>query len=202
MSSPCTETHPLEPSRLSGRTQRSRERLLGALFELMCERGYERLTVQNLLDRAGLGRATFYAHFENKDELLAASVENLRAWLLNERAARPGQRLGFTEAFFGHVAAHRLLYQMTVVRASELSVEHKIRAMLMELVRDDLAQGRPRHGQHDAALELSTQYVVGALWSTLAWWMATPTPWSSAEIHALFLRMTLPGLELGLQTRL
>ncbi|MBT9492200.1 MAG: helix-turn-helix transcriptional regulator [Paucibacter sp.] len=184
------------------RTRRSRDRLLGALFELMCERGYERLTVQNLLDRAGIGRATFYAHFDSKDELLACSVANLRAWLLDERAARPGQRLGFTEAFFGHVAAHRQLYQMTVVRESELSVEHKIRAMLMELVRADLAPGRSRHGQPDAALELSTQYVVGALWSTLAWWMATPTAWTAAEIHALFLRMTLPGLELGLQASL
>ena len=60
------------------RVQRTRELLLDALFALIVERGYERLTIQNLLDRAGVGRATFYAHFESKDELLASSIARLR----------------------------------------------------------------------------------------------------------------------------
>ena len=64
---------------LDRRAARSRGLLLDALRELMCERGFERLTTQNIIDRAGVGRATFYAHFENKEELLAASVGRLRA---------------------------------------------------------------------------------------------------------------------------
>jgi len=60
------------------RAARSRDLLLNALFTLMAERGFERLTTQNLIDRAGVGRATFYAHFQNKDELLVASIGRLR----------------------------------------------------------------------------------------------------------------------------
>src|SRR5689334_23185891 len=59
---------------LDRRAQRSRDLILEALFALMTERSYERLTIQNVIDRAGVGRATFYAHFESKDELLAASI--------------------------------------------------------------------------------------------------------------------------------
>jgi len=68
--------------KLDRRVQATREGLLDALFALMAERGYERLTIQNLLDRADVGRATFYAHFESKDELLACSVARLRAGLV------------------------------------------------------------------------------------------------------------------------
>jgi len=59
------------------RVKRTRELLLDALVHLLMERGYEKLTVQNLLDRAGVGSATFYALFQSKDELLASSIARL-----------------------------------------------------------------------------------------------------------------------------
>jgi AcrR family transcriptional regulator len=59
------------PSR-DRRVTRTRGLLLEALARLIAERGYERLTIQNILDQAGIGRATFYAHFDSKDALLAA----------------------------------------------------------------------------------------------------------------------------------
>ena len=54
------------------RVQRTRMILLDALRTLLMERGYERLTIQAILDRAGVGRATFYTHFKSKDDLVAA----------------------------------------------------------------------------------------------------------------------------------
>ncbi|WIT13351.1 helix-turn-helix domain containing protein [Paucibacter sediminis] len=180
------------------RAQRSRELLLEALFSLMCERGYERLTIQNLLDRAGVGRATFYAHFESKDELLGHSVQGLRGWLESARA--PDRRLGFSLAFFQHLASHRQLYRMTVARESEVSVERHMRAMLRALVHAELAQGQPP-GQGGAAVDLATQYVVGALWSMLVWWMDEAQDWSAERVNELFERMTFPGLDLTLGTR-
>jgi AcrR family transcriptional regulator len=47
------------------RIARSRGLILDAFGALMLERGYERMTVQHVLDRASVGRATFYAHFSN-----------------------------------------------------------------------------------------------------------------------------------------
>lgn len=180
------------------RVQKTREGLLDALRELLMERGYERLTIQNLLDRAGVGRATFYAHFESKDELLACSIDRLRSWLVDAWQATPGQRLGFTLPFFQHLASHRPIYQMTIVRESEVTVERYIRRMLRELVRTDLTAGGPTGRpamQADAQVELATQYVVGALWSTIVWWMDNAAQLPPEEINALFQRMTFPGLE-------
>lgn len=182
---------------LDRRAERSRNLILEALFALMTERGYERLTIQNLIDRAGVGRATFYAHFESKDELLATSIGRLRAWLVQMRDAAPERRLAFTLPFFQHLASHRRIYQMTVARESETSVEQHIRRMLAELVREDLMRWRTANTSK-AAIDLATQYVVGALWSTLVWWMESPSSLPPEELDAVFQRMTFPGLSVTL----
>jgi AcrR family transcriptional regulator len=187
-----------EPA-LDRRSARSRELLLGALISLMRERGYERLTTQNLIDRAGVGRATFYAHFQNKEELLAASIAGLRAWLVAMREREPGVRFAFMLPFFEHIRSHHDMYRTTFERESEVSVERHIRAMLRELVREDLAAHRaPR--QDEGAIELATQFVVSALWAVITWWMDGGAKQPAAEMHAVFRRLAAPGLALTLES--
>ena len=174
------------------RAQRSQALLLDALVDLMIERGYERLTVQNLLDRAGVGRATFYAHFDGKDELLQASIARLHGWLRAEWQQARAQPLAFTLPLFQHLDSHRGIYQMTVVRESEVSVPRHIRRMLQDLVREDL---KSRAGSAAGVpLELATQYVVGALWSTIAWWLERDPELPPEAVNEVFQRLAFPGL--------
>jgi AcrR family transcriptional regulator len=174
------------------RAQRSRDLILEALFALMTERGYERLTIQNVIDRAGVGRATFYAHFESKDELLGASIGRLRGWLVTAGRRAGDVPLGFTLPFFQHLASHQGIYRLTVGRESEVSVERHVRRMLMDLVREDLQQRRP--SAPSAQLDLAIHYVVGALWSAFIWWMESEARLPPEELNALFQRLTFPGL--------
>ena len=179
------------------RAQRSREMLLDGLVELMSKSGYERLTIQNLLDCTGVGRATFYSHFKSKDDLLASSVARLRAGLVKAWKTMPGRRLGFTLPFFKHLASHRRIYQMTVVRDSEVSVKRHIQHMLRDLVREDLTTLRVSV-QADKSIDLATQYVSGALWSTIVWWMGSASELSPEEINVLFQSLVFPGLAVTL----
>jgi AcrR family transcriptional regulator len=186
-------------SPIDRRSARTRALLLEALPGLMAERGFERLTTQNIIDRAGVGRATFYAHFENKEELLAASVDGLRAWLEAMRERAPAQPFAFMLPFFEHLASHRAIYRTTFERESEVSVERLIRAMMRELVRAELTAKRTAR-QDDGAIELATQFVVSTFWSVTVWWMGGGATLRPAEVDALFLRLAQPGLELALAT--
>ena len=69
--------------------------------------------------------------------------------------------------------------------------------MLRELVRADLEAHRGR-GQSAAALDLATQFVVATLWSVIVWWMERGAKSSADEVHAVFQRLALPGLDLTL----
>ncbi len=185
---------PTSPDR---RAQRSRDLLLEALVALMMERGFERLTVQNLMERAGVGRATFYAHFESKDALLACSVANLRDWLEQAWKTAPAHRLGFTLPFFQHLASHRRMYQMTIVRESETTVERHIRSMLRDLVRQDLRVGRAT-AITDTALDLAVPFVVATLWACIVWWMESAPHLPPDEMNVRFQSLCFPGLQASL----
>ncbi len=69
------------------RVRRTRELLRSALLSLIQEKGYDRITVQDILDRADIGRSTFYAHYRDKDDLFRAGFEDIRAALAAERDA-------------------------------------------------------------------------------------------------------------------
>jgi AcrR family transcriptional regulator len=57
------------------RIERTRDALEGAFIRLILEgRRYDRITIADLIARAGVGRSTFYEHYRNKDELLAATI--------------------------------------------------------------------------------------------------------------------------------
>ena len=69
------------PKRRDRRVERTQQLLRGALVSLIREKGFEALTVQDIIDRANVGRATFYSHFDNKEDLLVSGFEDLRASL-------------------------------------------------------------------------------------------------------------------------
>lgn len=186
----------LKPDR---RLQRTRELLLDALVHLLMERGYEKLTIQNLLDRAKVGRSTFYAHFQSKDDLLACSIERLRVSLETQwhTAVRAGsgksQRLAFTLPFFLHLDSHRRIYHTTIGREHERSIELHMQRMLRELVREDMEQQRVRASE--ALVDLATRYVVGTLWAVVVWWMDGSKSLPPEEVNQIFQRLTFPGLD-------
>ena len=57
------------------RAQRTRELLQKALIELIAERGYDAITIQDIVDCANVGRTTFYQHYNSKDNLFVSCHE-------------------------------------------------------------------------------------------------------------------------------
>lgn len=57
------------------RVQRTRQQLQKALIELIGERDYDTLTIQEIVDRANIGRTTFYLHYNSKDDLFMSCHE-------------------------------------------------------------------------------------------------------------------------------
>lgn len=71
--------HPLKDDR---RTQKTKKSLAEALKELIIEKGYDAITIQDIIDRANVGRSTFYGHYESKEQLLIGNI-NFQDELIN-----------------------------------------------------------------------------------------------------------------------
>jgi len=69
-----------------------RERLLAGMLRATAQLGYRELSVQDVLDRAGVSRPTFYEHFENKEDCFVAAFDAAAARLRQRlaSAAEPG----------------------------------------------------------------------------------------------------------------
>jgi tetracycline repressor-like protein len=108
--------------------QRTRKLLQDALVAMMIEKGLEATTVQDIIDQANVGRATFYAHFADKETLLASRLEDLRARLTERLKQAPGG-LGFSLAMLEHAREHLPLYSAIVGRESGAFVLQRIHRM-------------------------------------------------------------------------
>ncbi|HEV2460660.1 MAG TPA: TetR/AcrR family transcriptional regulator, partial [Ktedonobacterales bacterium] len=73
------------------RSLRTRRLVTSALMELLLEKRFDAITVQDLLDRAGIGRSTFYAHYFDKDDVLAQIAEQMLE-TFRMRVAQDGAR--------------------------------------------------------------------------------------------------------------
>ena len=62
---------------LDRRVQKTRKLLQDALIELVAEKSYESVSIREILERANVGRSTFYAHFQDKDQLLHSILDRL-----------------------------------------------------------------------------------------------------------------------------
>src|SRR5438445_3241053 len=127
------------------RIQRTRLMLRSAMVSLIRERGFEALTVQDIIDRADVGRSTFYSHFKSKEDLLEGSVAMLRASLkkfqLRARAAagKSEERFfAFSHELIAHAHDHRDAFAAMVGKRSGTLFETHLRRMIADLVRDDL----------------------------------------------------------------
>jgi AcrR family transcriptional regulator len=180
------------------RIPRTLDLLRQALRSLVREKPYEAITVKDVLERANVGRSTFYGHFRDKDELL---VDCLRG-LLGSRerqgapAATPDDRiLGFGLPVFEHIDHHRRSGEGHRKPADYATVHAQLREVVVRSVGEgierDLAPDRmPR--------ELLVRYVAATFVLVLEWWVETRSPLSPASANDVFRRLVLPALHPGL----
>ena len=70
--------------KLDLRVQKTRAALTGALYDLMCEKSLDEITVTELCERAVVRKATFYKHFGDKSELLTYMIHEMQDTALEE----------------------------------------------------------------------------------------------------------------------
>ena len=109
---PETKTKTQRAPKIDRRILRTRDALGDALVALMHEKNFDQITVQHVLDRAGVGRATFYAHYRDKEDLFMSDVEEFftMAASLLKRHSVSTKRLAPIRELFSHLRDVREFY--------------------------------------------------------------------------------------------
>jgi AcrR family transcriptional regulator len=177
--------------KIDRRVRRTRDALGDALLALIQEKPFDAITVQEVLDRADIGRSTFYAHYRDKDDLFLSDLEEffekMSTLLLRYKDA--SNRVAPVRELFAHVAEMRQLHSALIASGKmrdfqEMGQEYFARAIEQRLA--DLPASRPMSPAQRAAM---AHAFAGALLSLLSWWIhhgATPSP---DEMDKLFHQM-------------
>jgi AcrR family transcriptional regulator len=199
----CSETGGLPLARKQDRrVQRTQQLLRGALLSLIQEKGFEVLSVQEIIDRANVGRATFYAHFENKQDLLVSGFEELRASLKARQSAAllrgrsvDERALAFSYDMFAHANEYRDVFRAMVGRRSGAVVQQLLHKLLADLVREDLKAIVPRAAATPVPMEATVQFIAGSFFGLLIWWVDGKMRLSVEDVNGLFRQLVLPALK-------
>lgn len=188
------------------RVRRTRDLVRGALFALIQEKGFEALSVQDIIDRANVGRATFYAHFDNKEDLLVSGFDELRASLKERQREALARGSGVDERVFAfshdllvHASEHRNLFQAMAGKRSGAVVQQAMHKLLLDLARDDIRSAGARGDARAMPTEALAQFIAGGLFGLLIWWLTGNMRLTAEELNAIFRRLALPGIKAALR---
>jgi AcrR family transcriptional regulator len=146
------------------RARRTRKLLRDALLELVEERGFERVTVKALAERAMVSRAAFYrAHWSKYDlvqQIFDEAMDALYATLPESPEATPRERWA---GFFAHVAEYDRLYRALLGSRGSPWFAARMRARLAEGISEHLPAAR--------AGDLVPTLVAGMFVDAVRWWL-------------------------------
>ncbi len=177
------------------RARRTREALTEALMDLVLETPYDAISVQDIIDRADVGRSTFYAHYQDKEDLLAKSLEQVLdhfAWSVGD--AVEGDRLMPTRRLFQHALEQKAMFLAMARKGNLDRLLERGQVYWRPRVEERLQALLPHGRQPELPLALLADYVTGTFRTMFQWYLANKLPYPPERMDELFHRLVAPGV--------
>jgi len=196
----------LESRKVDRRIARTRRRLQEAIGTLILQKGYDSISVQDILDQADVGRSTFYGHFNNKAELLLSGFENLEEEIAKDRPGDPLRKAeryenywSFSLVFLRHAGDHLPIFTALLGRLGGQLVTQHLQSLISELFRASVRSRLPGSADAEARLDMLACHVAGSLLGMTAWWLEHGTPFTPEQMSDFYRRVTKPGVDAFLE---
>ena len=181
----------LTPSRHERRRLQTRKLLIQTALQLVLEKGYEAITIQDITDRADLGRGTFYIHFKDKEEVIWTAFQDLFHELELEAHSKLDRRLPQVEYFgllniFQHAEKNRDLYRVMFGGQGSAMLTGRAQDYLANAFLYDIRQA-PQSAEIDFDLpeEIEAQLLTGAITRLLYWWLETNNNYTPEQMATM-----------------
>jgi len=158
---------------MDARIAKTRQRLQEALFELAREHGIDDISIGDIAQRAGVNRTTFYAHYRDKETLLADALD-----LVATRAGANLEQLELTPGkpplplveFLGHVDEYADLYRRIFTAPGYGIVLARLRTHIIDAITRLIGEHSP-HLTKKAPVEFVAAGIAGSLLGMIGTWL-------------------------------
>ncbi|HUG83158.1 MAG TPA: TetR/AcrR family transcriptional regulator [Euzebya sp.] len=172
------------------RVQRTERALSDALFSLIQTKRYDRVTVQDIVEHADVGRSTFYSHFATKDDLLLGRLTQLTADIdrhMADAAADDGPVLP-SLGLFQHVVEREPMFRALIGSSGIELVTREVRRMLRDRALATIRAREQRGITHPTPPHLRAAFLAGSLTAFVQWWLDNGMNETAAEMDEAFQR--------------
>lgn len=182
------------------RQRKTRSSLVKALLELLEEQPFRTLSVVDICQKAMVHRTTFYAHFEDREELLRYALATMTQEFFPQPRAEDDLLETFlrsAQAALNFIHAHQRLYTVGL-REEVGTVEHELETAFSHLICQRLHDSPLRQALVAVDPDLGAHFFAGGLVSVVHWWVEHDFPVPAEEIlnHLRrLLSLAFPGKE-------
>lgn len=192
----------IRESIMDRRQQKTRAAIFTAFSTLLSEKSYSKITVQEIIDTANVGRTTFYAHFETKDDLLKALCEELFGHIINSAMDCTHTHGLYSdknapESVFCHLLQHlqendNNILGLLSCESSELFLRY-FKNSLNELIQSQFVN-QNRKANKDIPQDFLVNHISGSFVEMVLWWIKSRMKQTPEELDRYFRAVIEPIL--------
>ena len=175
------------------RRMRTKAKLQDAMLALVLEKSFESIVVQEITDRADVGRGTFYFHFDDKEDILWSLVEDRIRLTEQEAMAQFAGEMPEQPEFYGyvnifrHVAVHKDTYRAILGANGSQQITSRVKDYLVSETVSDIAQ-YGIYGDIGQPPEITAQAVVALVLNLAIWWLEMPNEYTPVQMGGIVYR--------------
>lgn len=159
---------------------------LSAIYKLILSKGYEKVTIQDITEKANVGRSTFYIHYESKEHLLKDGPSNLNVKMFDGISS--SGKMNF-KPFFDHILENKALSKSMLGRKRGYIMDEFFRSNISEKIKKRYSPMYSRTKVEQKRLDLLSDASAAAVISVLTSWLDDEFSSSSQEMSELSLNM-------------
>lgn len=189
-----------EKRKADRRGTRTRRVLKDALVELILEKRYDSITVQNVIDRADVGRSTFYSHYRDKDDLFLSSWEGLLDAVVShikwENIAQ-GRFMPVME-LFSHVRDFHDFYEALVRSRKTALIYRSGHIYLSRRIESALTEALAKSAKPAVSVSILANYLAAGMMNLMKWWLDHKMPYTPERMDEIYHELLMPGFRAAL----
>ncbi len=193
------------------RRDRTRRQLREALFSLMLEKGYESITIEDITEKADLGRTTFYLHYRDKEDLLLGSIEDIAEDLKTKIFKAMQNQISNhsdlrTRLFPGQTgivmvlkdARENISLYLPILRGegtprAPAAIRQIIQQAAHDFFKENLSIDESKI-ELPIPIEILTNFLSSSLLGMLTWWLENNMPYPAEEMAEIYRKMFFYGV--------
>lgn len=179
------------------RRKKTRQAILAAFQELLAEKRYENIIVQEIIAAADVGRSTFYTHFETKDLLLQAMCEDMFAHVLEDVTDEGSHDFSRDRDNPTTIISHMLYHMQDQQRNIRGLLTCESRDLFLRYFREKLRETLTARGDallqgHALPDDFLINHITGSFVLMVEWWMQGGCRQSPAEMTEMYAALIVP----------